>query len=148
MKPKPSSPSETPAHQPKLLSGGNPQISKGEGDGPVQEYINAIPGWKQQVGRDLDALIGATVPGVQKAIKWNSPFYGIEGQSWFVSFHVFTHYLKVTFFRGALLEPLPPGGTPKSGEVRWIDLREGVDIRKTPLESWIRQASELPGWKP
>lgn len=114
----------------------------------MQAYIRAIPGWKQQLGRDLDALIVATVPGVQKAVKWNSPFYGMEGQGWFVSFHVFTHYIKVTFFRGTLLEPLPPGGTTKSGEARWIDLREGVDIQTTPLETWISQASKLPGWKP
>lgn len=140
--------SDSPADQPKLLSGGNPQIPKGDGDAPVQAYIRAMPGWKQQLGRALDAMIVANVPGVQKAVKWNSPFYGIEGQGWFVSFHVFTHYLKVTFFRGALLDPLPPGGTAKSGEARWIDLREGVDIHATPLEIWIRQAAALPGWKP
>jgi hypothetical protein len=148
MKQKPSSPSAADDHQPRLLSGGNPQIPKGEGDGPVQAYIRAMPGWKQQMGLELDAMIVANVPAIQKAVKWNSPFYGMEGQGWFISFHVFTHYLKVTFFHGTQLEPLPPGGTAKSGEARWIDLHEGVDISTTPLESWIRQAAALPGWKP
>lgn len=148
MKQKPSPSSATDDHQLRLLSGGNPQIPKGEGDEPVQAYIRAMPGWKQQMGRELDAMIVATVPCIQKAVKWNSPFYGIAEQGWFVSFHVFTHYLKVTFFRGSLLDPMPPGGTAKSGEARWIDLREGVDISTTPLESWIRQAAALPGWKP
>ncbi len=148
MKQKPSPPTAGNDHQPRLLTGGNPQIAKGEGDIPVQEYIHALQGWKQQLGRELDALIVATVPSVQKAVKWNSPLYGMEGQGWFVSFHIFTHYLKVTFFRGTQLEPLPPGGTAKSGEARWIDVREGADISKTPLETWIRQAAALPGWKP
>lgn len=139
---------KTTSSSPVLLSGGNPQIPKGEGDGPVQAYLAAMPGWKQALGRELDAMIVACVPEVQKAVKWNSPFYGIAGQGWFVSFHVFTHYLKVTFFRGALLNPLPPGGTPKSGEARWIDLRESDDIHTTPLASWIRQAAQHPGWKP
>ena len=132
----------------RLLSGGNPQIPKGEGDGPVQAYLAAMPGWKQALGRELDALIASCVPGVRKAVKWNSPFYGAEAGGWFISFHVFTHYVKVTFFRGALLDPPPPGGTVKSGEARWIDLREGQAIADTPLPDWIRQAALLPGWVP
>ena len=111
-----------------LLSGGNPQIPKGEGDAPVQAYIAAMPGWKRDVGRRLDALIARTVPGVRKAVKWNSPFYGVEGQGWFASFHVFTRYVKVTFFKGAALEPLPPGGTERSQDSRWIDIHEGEPL--------------------
>jgi len=148
MKKKPSTASDARACQPKLLSGGNPQIPKGEGDAPVQAYIDAMPGWKQQLGRDLDALIVSCVPEVQKAVKWNSPFYGMPGHGWFVSFHVLTRYVKVTFFRGTLLNPLPSGGTPKSGEARWIDLYENDDIHATSLASWIRQAAEHPGWTP
>ena len=106
-----------------LLSGGNPQIAKGDGDAPVQAYIAAMPGWKRDVGRRLDALIVRSVPGVRKAVKWNSPFYGVEGQGWFLSFHVFTRYVKVTFFRGTSLRPLPPGPS-KQKETRYLDLRE------------------------
>src|SRR6187399_426014 len=102
------------AAKPTLLAGGNPQIAKGDGDAPVQAYIAAMPGWKRDVGRRLDALIVRAVPHVRKAVKWNSPFYGIEGQGWFLSFHTFTHYVKVTFFRGTSLRPIPSGGTPKS----------------------------------
>src|SRR5437868_7627906 len=102
------------AAKPVLLSGGNPQIAKGDGNAPVQAYIAAMPGWKRDLGKRLDALITRKVPKVCKAVKWNSPFYGVEGQGWFLSFHVFTHYVKVTFFRGASLRPLPPGGTPRS----------------------------------
>jgi hypothetical protein len=146
---KPASPANTSASSaPKLLSGGNPQIAKGEGDAPVQAYIAAMPGWKCALGKRLDAMIVAHVPGVGKAVKWNSPFYGIEGQGWFASFHVFTHYVKLTFFKGLELEPLPPGGTAKSGDARWIDLREHDDLDALPLASWITQAAALPGWKP
>src|SRR5499427_4157925 len=106
--------------EPKLLAGGNPQIAKSEGDAPVQAYIAAMPGWKRDVGRRLDALIVASVPGVRKAVRWNSPFYGVPGQGWFVAFHVFTGYVKVTFFRGTSLKPVPPGGTSK--DARWIDV--------------------------
>lgn len=133
--------------KPVLLTGGNPQIAKGEGDGPVQAYITAMPGWKQEVGRRLDALIVRAVPGVQKAVKWNSPFYGMEGQGWFVTFHVLTRYVKVTFFKGAHLSPPPPGFTAKSGEARWLDIPEnGFD--EAQLTKWLKQAAKLPGWKP
>ena len=130
----------------KLLSGGNPQIAKGEGDAPVQAYIAAIPGWKRDAARRLDALIERTVPGVRKAVKWNSPFYGVEGQGWFLSFHVLTRYVKVTFFKGLSLEPRPPGGTPKSGEGRWIDIRENDALDEAHFADWVRQAAAIPGW--
>jgi hypothetical protein len=130
--------------KPKLLSGGNPQIAKGEGDAPVQAYIQAMPGWKREVGRRLDALIARTVPGVRKAVKWNSPFYGVEGQGWFLSFHTFANYVKVGFFRGTSLRPLPPGES-KQKDVRYLDIREdGLD--EGQLTAWIRQAAALPGW--
>ena len=133
------------AEKVKLLSGGNPQIPKGEGDKPVQAYIAAMPGWKSGFGRRLDALIEELVPGVRKAVKWNSPFYGVEGQGWFLSTHVYTRFVKVTFFRGADLQPLPPGGTPKSGATRWVDVHEdGHD--EAQLTDWIRQAAAIPGW--
>ena len=128
-----------------LLSGGNPQIAKADGDAPVQQYIAAMPGWKRTVGKRLDALIVRTVPKVRKAVKWNSPFYGVEGQGWFLSFHVFTNYVKVTFFAGKSLRPLPPGGTERSKEVRWIDIREG-ELDEAQLAKWIKQAAALPGW--
>ena len=128
-----------------LLSGGNPQIPKGEGDAPVQAYIAAMPGWKSELGRRLDALIEREVPGVRKAVKWNSPFYGVEGQGWFASFHVFTRYVKLTFFKGTSLDPLPPGGTPKSGETRWLDIHEG-EWDEARLADWIGQAAAIPGW--
>ena len=128
-----------------LLSGGNPQIPKGDGDAPVQAYLAAMPGWKRELGRRLDALIVRTVPDVRKAVKWNSPFYGVEGQGWFLSFHVFTRYVKLTFFKGAALEPPPPGSTPKSGEARWLDLHEG-EFDEAQLGDWIRQAAAIPGW--
>ena len=128
-----------------LLSGGNPQIPKGEGDAPVRAYIAAMPGWKSELGRRLDALIEREVPGVRKAVKWNSPFYGVEGQGWFASFHVFTRYVKLTFFKGTSLDPLPPGGTPKSGETRWLDIHEGA-WDEARLADWIRQAAAIPGW--
>ena len=133
--------------KPVLLTGGNPQIAKGEGDGPVQAYIAAMPGWKQEVGQRLDAMIVKTVPKVQKAVKWNSPFYGVEGQGWFVTFHVLTQYVKVTFFKGVELDPPPSGCTAKSGEARWIDLFEG-EFDEAQLTKWMKQAARLPGWKP
>jgi len=130
----------------KLLSGGNPQIPKGEGDAPVRAYIAAMPGWKSELGRRLDALVAATVPDVRKAVKWNSPFYGVEGQGWFLSFHVFTRYVKLTFFKGIALDPPPPGGTPKSGETRWLDIHDEEDFDEAQLADWIRQAAAIPGW--
>jgi len=131
---------------PRLLSGGNPQIAKGYGDGPVQAYIAAIPGWKQDVGRRLDPLITRTVPDVAKAVKWNSPFYGLEGEGWFLSFHCFTNYVKVAFFRGMSLDPVPPGAS-KSGDTRYLDMREADGFDEARLAAWIRQASRLPGEK-
>ena len=131
-----------------LLSGGNPQIAKGDGEGPVQAYIAAMPGWKRDLGQRLDALIVQNVPGVQKGVRWNSPFYGVEGQGWFVSFHVFTRYVKVTFFQGTSLRPVTPGGTPKSKDARWIDIYEDDQLNEAQLSKWIKQAAALPGWTP
>jgi hypothetical protein len=131
-----------------LLSGGNPQIAKADGDAPVQQYITAMPGWKSDLGRRLDEIIVQNVPDVQKAVRWNSPFYGLEGQGWFLSFHVLTRYVKVTFFAGKSLRPIPPGGTPKSGEARWIDIYEGDPFNETQMATWVKQAAALPGWKP
>jgi hypothetical protein len=133
------------AAEPKLLSGDNPQIPKGDGDAPVQAYIDAIPGWKQEVARRLDQIVVRTVPDVQKAVKWNSPFYGLEGEGWFLSFHCFTKYVKVTWFRGTSLEPLPPG-TSKVDEVRYLDVHEG-ELDEAQFARWVKQASELPGEK-
>ena len=130
-----------------LLSGGNPQIAKGDGDAPVQAYIAAMPGWKQEVGLWLDALIVSHVPSVKKAVKWNSPFYGIEGQGYFLSFHCFTHYVKVTFFRGTSLEPPPPGQS-KIKDVRYLDIRESDARDDAQMAKWIKQAAKLPGWSP
>ena len=135
------------AAKPTLLSGGNPQIAKGDGDAPVQAYIAAMPGWKRDIGRRLDALIVRTVPGVRKAVKWNSPFYGVEGQGWFLNVHVFTHYVKVAFFRGTSLRPVPPGES-KHEEVRYVDIREDDPFDEAQMETWIRQAAALPGWVP
>jgi hypothetical protein len=132
----------------KLLAGGNPQIAKADGDAPVQAYIAAMPGWKSDLGKRLDALIVQCVPNVRKAVKWNSPFYGVEGQGWFLSFHVFTRYVKVTFFNGASLRPVPAGGTPKSGDARWIDIHEGESLDEAQLAKWLQQAATLPGWVP
>jgi hypothetical protein len=130
----------------KLLSGGNPQIPKGEGDAPVLAYISAMPGWQRQVGKRLDAIIGDEVPGVRKAVKWNSPFYGAPHQEgWFLSFHVFTRYVKVTFFRGTSLDPMPVGKS-KHPEVRYLDVREG-ELDETQFADWVRQASALHGEK-
>jgi len=130
----------------KYLSGGNPQIAKAEGDAPVQAYIAGMPGWKRDLGKRLDTLIVRNVPKVRKAVKWNSPFYGIEDRGWFLSFHVFTHYVKVTFFQGASLRPLPPGGTEKSKDSRWIDIREDDPLDETQMKKWLEQAAALPGW--
>jgi hypothetical protein len=126
-----------------LLAGGNPQIAKGYGDAPVQAYIAAMPGWKRDIGRRLDALVARTVPGVRKAVKWNSPFYGVEDQVWFLSFHCFTKYVKVTFFRGASLRPVPPGAS-KHKDVRYLDIHEGR-LDEAQLADWVKQASQLPG---
>ena len=127
-----------------LLSGGNPQIAKGDGDAPVQAYIAAMPGWKSDVGRRLDTLIARTVPGVRKAVKWNSPFYGVDDQGWFLSLHCFTKYIKVAFFRGASLNPVPPGAS-KQKEVRYLDIHEGDELDEAQFADWVKQASQLPG---
>ena len=133
--------------KPTLLAGGNPQIPKGDGDAPVQAYIRAMPGWKRDVGRRLDALIVRAVPDVRKAVKWNSPFYGVEGQGWFLNFHTFTNYVKVAFFRGAALSPVPRGES-KHKEVRYVDIRENDPLDEAQMARWIRQAAALPGWVP
>ena len=130
--------------KPVLLSGGNPQIPKGYGDGPVQAYITAMPGWKSEVGRRLDALVDKTVPGVAKAVKWNSPFYGIEGDGWFLSYHCFAKYIKLTFFRGTALNPVPPVAS-KTEQTRYAHIHEGEAFDEAQLASWIEQASALPG---
>jgi hypothetical protein len=127
-----------------LLSGGNPQIAKGDGDAPVQAYIAAMPGWKSAVGRRLDALIARTVPGVRKAVKWNSPFYGADDQGWFLSFHCFNQYIKVAFFRGAALDPVPPGPS-KQKDVRYLDIHENDPFDEAQIADWVKQASQLPG---
>jgi len=132
------------AAKPALLSGDNPQIAKADGDAPVQAYIAAMPGWKRDVGRRLDALIVRTVPGVHKAVKWNSPLYGVEGQGWFLGIHCFTKYVKVAFFRGATLRPLPPGGS-KQKDVRYLDIHEDDQLDAAQLVAWVKQASQLPG---
>jgi hypothetical protein len=134
------------AGKPVLLAGGNPQIAKGEGDAPVQAYIAAMPGWKRDVGRRLDALIERAVPRVHKAVKWNSPFYGLEGEGWFLNFHCFTKYIKVAFFRGTSLRPIPPGES-KHKEVRYVDIHEGEPLDEAQLTDWVKQASRLPGEK-
>jgi hypothetical protein len=129
--------------KPVLLSGGNPQIAKADGAAPVRAYIAAIPGRHRKVGRRLDALIVRTVPGVRKAVRWNSPFYGIPGEGWFLGWHVFTNYIKVTFFRGTALKPVPSGGVGK--DARWIDIQED-DFDEARLTRWIKQAAAMPGW--
>ena len=130
--------------EPVLLSGGNPQIAKGHGDAPVQAYIAAMPGWKRDIGRRLDALIERTLPGVEKAVKWNSPLYGVEGQGWFLGIHCFANYVKVAFFRGTSLRPMPPGES-RTKETRYLDIREGDRVDETQFADWVRQASQLPG---
>jgi hypothetical protein len=131
--------------KPRLLSGGNPQIAKAEGNAPVQAYIAAMPDWKREVGRRLDAIITRTVPGVRKAVKWNSPFYGVERQGWFLSFHCFAKYVKVGFFNGTSLKPLPPGES-KQKEVRYLDIHVDDELDEAQIAKWVKQASRLPGW--
>ena len=133
--------------KPALLSGGNPQIAKADGNAPVQAYIAAMPGWKSEAGRRLDALIVRTVPGVRQAVKWNSPMYGVEGQGWFLGIHCFTKYIKLAFFRGASLRPVPPIKS-KDKYTRYFHIHEGDRLDEELVASWIRQASELPGWVP
>jgi hypothetical protein len=133
--------------KPALLSGGNPQIAMADGDAPVQAYIAAMPGWKRDVGRRLDALIVRTIPEVRKAVKWNSPFYGIEGQGWFLNFHCFTKYVKVAFFRGTSLRPLPPGES-RHKDVRYLDIHEDDQLDEELVANWVRQASQIRGWIP
>ncbi|TWT00340.1 DUF1801 domain-containing protein [Reyranella sp. CPCC 100927] len=135
-----------PAEKPVLLSGGNPQIAKAYGEAPVQAYIAAMPGWKHDVGRRLDALITRAVPNVRKAVKYNTPLYGVETERWFVSFHCFTKYVKVAFFRGALLSPMPPGPS-KQKEVRYLDIHEDDPLDEAQVVDWVKQASRLPGEK-
>ena len=142
---KPLSRKSEPAAKPRLLAGGNPQIAKADGDAPVQAFIAAMPGWQSVVGRFLDALIVRNVPEVRKAVKWNSPFYGVEGQGWFLSFHCFTKYVKVSFFRGTLLRPVPPGES-KMPYVRYVDIHEDEELDESQLAAWIKQAASIPGW--
>lgn len=130
--------------KPVILSGGNPQIAKGDGDGPVQAYIAAMPGWKSDVGRRLDALVEKTVPGVAKAVKWNSPFYGKAGDGWFLSYHCFAKYIKLTFFRGTALDPVPPVAS-KTAQTRYFHIHESEALDEALLAGWIRQAASLPG---
>ena len=137
--PRPTSRSPKPV----LLSGGNPQIPKSDGDAAVQAYISAMPGWKRDIGRRLDELVVRVVPSVHKGVRWNSPMYGTRGQGWFLGFHVFERYVKVTFFKGTSLKPVPPGGTAK--EARWIDIHED-DLNEAQLTKWVHQAASIPGW--
>ena len=143
---KPRTPPKGAAKSPrvKLLSGGNPQIAKAEGDAPVQAYIAAMPGWKSALGKLLDSIIVGSVPEVRKAVKWNSPFYGVEGKGWFLALHVFNQFVRVTFFRGTQLEPLPPGPS-KVRDVRYYDIREG-EFDAARFSSWVTQAAAMPGW--
>ena len=140
-------PATNRAEPPQLLAGGNPRIAKAEGDAPVQQYFDALQGWKRELGRRLDALIVRSVPHVHKAVKWNSPLYGIEGQGWFLGVHTFTRYVKLAFFRGASLRPVPPGAS-KSKDTRYLDIREGDELDEAQLSSWVKQAAALPGWDP
>ncbi len=133
-----------PAAKPTLLAGGNPQIAKEHGDAPVQAYIAAMPGWKRDIGRRLDDLIERTVPGVRKAVKWNSPLYGVESQGWFLGIHCFTKYIKVAFFRGTSLRPVPPGYS-KSEDTRYLDIHEDEQLDEAQFAAWVKQASQLPG---
>ena len=139
-------PAKKASSAPKLLSGGNPQIPKGDGDAPVQAYLDAMPGWKQDLGRKLDSLIVGAVPKVHKAVKWNSPFYGVEGDGWFLNFHCFAKYVKVAFFRGTQLKPVPPGEST-SGDTRYLDIRENDEFDEKQFTKWVKQASKLPGEK-
>jgi hypothetical protein len=144
--PKASTSSARARSKPKLLSGGNPQIPKGDGDGPVQEYIAAMPGWKRELGRYLDGLITHTVPDVHKAVKWNQPFYGFDGEGWFLAFRCYTNYVQLAFFRGSSLDPPPPKGS-KHPEVRYLDIHERDELDEPQLVSWIETAAGLPGEK-
>jgi len=148
-KPRKTAPKSQPRKvaKPALLAGGNPRIAKADGDAPVQAYIAAMPGWKRDVGRRLDVLIVGSVPGVRKAVKWNSPFYGIEGQGWFLSFHCFTKYIKVAFFRGTSLRPVPPGES-KHKKVRYLDIHQDDRLNEVQMAIWVTQAAALPGWAP
>uniref|UniRef100_A0A9E7ZYL3 DUF1801 domain-containing protein n=1 Tax=Bosea sp. NBC_00436 TaxID=2969620 RepID=A0A9E7ZYL3_9HYPH len=130
--------------KPRLLSGGNPQIPKGDGDAPVQAYIAAMPGWKSALGKRIDALIMQAVPEAQKAVKWNSPLYGMGNQTWFLGIHCFTRYVKVSFFKGAALVPVPPGPS-KQKEVRYLDIHENDAFDEAQFSDWVRQASRIPG---
>lgn len=141
---KASGKSPKPASEPVLLSGGNPQIAKGYGDPPVQAYIAAMQGWKSDVGRRIDEIVMRVVPGVRKAVKWNSPFYGLDGESWFLSYHCMTKYIKVTFFRGLSLDPVPPFES-KHKDVRYAHIFEDGPFDETQFASWVKQASQLPG---
>jgi hypothetical protein len=132
------------AKAPVLLAGGNPQIAKAEGDAPVQAYIAAMPGWKSDLGRRLDTLIVGAVPGVRKAVKWNSPFYGVEGRGWFLSFRCLTSYVKVAFFRGASLDPVPPGAS-RQKDLRYLDIHEDDHLDQVQFAAWVKQARQLPG---
>lgn len=142
---KPAAAVAPPRAGPALLAGGNPQIAKGDGDAPVQAYLAAMPGWKQAVGRRIDALVAQHVPSARRAVKWNSPFYGMAGRGWFLSFHCFTNYVKVTFFQGAALTPRPPG-VSRQPEVRYLDIRENEPLDEAQFGHWLAQASALPGW--
>ena len=142
-----SKPQPHRAAKPALLAGGNPQIARADGDAPVQAYIAAMPGWKRDVGRRLDALIVRTVPGVRKAVKWNSPLYGVEGQGWFLGIHCMAKYVKVAFFRGTSLRPVPPGKS-KSKDTRYLNVHENDQLDEELMASWIKQAAALPGWVP
>jgi hypothetical protein len=133
------------ASAPVLLSGGNPQIAKADGDAPVQAYIAAMPGWKSDVGRLLDAIVARVVPDVRKAVRWNSPFYGVEGQGWFLNFHCFEKYVKVAFFMGSSLDPLPPGES-KDQNVRYLNVYQDGEFDEEQFTAWVAQASRLPGW--
>lgn len=137
-------PLDKPGAAPRLLAGGNPQIAKAEGDAPVQAYIAAIPGWKREIGVRLDALIVKAFPEVRKAMKWNSPFYGSKGKGWFLSFHCFADYVKVAFFRGTSLRPIPPG-VSKQENVRYLNIREDAELNEAQFSAWVVQASRLPG---
>jgi hypothetical protein len=131
--------------RPVLLSGGNPQIAKADGDAPVRVYIAAMPGWKGEVGRRLDVIIVRTVPDVKKAVRWNSPVYGMQGQGWFLNFHCFTKWVRVAFFKGASLDPLPPGDS-KQKDVRYLDIPEDQPLDEAQFAAWVKQASQVPGW--
>ena len=135
----------TPGAKPVLLAGGNPQIAKADGDAPVQAYIAAMPGWKREVGQRIDALVVKSLPDVRKAVRWNSPFYGSQAGGWFLSFHCFARYVKITFFSGTLLRPMPPGES-RQDNVRYLDVHEGAELDEAQFAAWVAQASKLPGW--